>query len=425
MTSSEKSTWRGVLGRIWDAGFSFTAYSAAGSVLNGISGLVVLRFVDPIAMGWWNASQLMRVPFDLLRAGILSGMNREYPFLIGAGKPDEAKKVLETGLAHTLATVVASQLGLGAVLLFVEDRNPMLLLGLITTGVTWGLGAYGQYVRSALRTSRHFTILGRVGLTVAVVDTCLVALVWRFGFAGLVVRALVSATATAVLLFRQRPTAVRPRMDWAVLAQLFRFGRHPYLTGFVLLLGAQAERLMLLSVPDGLNLLGLFTPALAAASLLQIVPGSLQSFFYPKIIEEYGRNGDVRLLRAATLALIKKTFVIMIFVSAVTALGFAVLVDGLFPRYQAGQPATLIVCASGPFLACRMASTYFAALHRWPEYYAYTIIQCVLPFGLIAIALGFLAPLPAVALGSGLALAAAGATLVALMVHHGKKNQLA
>ncbi|MBL9188096.1 MAG: hypothetical protein JNK23_11490 [Opitutaceae bacterium] len=382
----------------------------------------MLRFLEPIAMGWWNASQLLRVPLDLLRAGILSGMNREYPHLVGAGRTEEARQVLETGLAYTLAIIAVSQLVLGGMLLAAGRENPMLVWGLVTTTLVWALGVYAHYVRSMLRTSRQFMLVGRVGVIVAILDAALVVLVWRFGFAGLAARAMISATATFVLFYRQRDAATRPRMDWAVLRRLFAFGRHHYLTGFGLLLGAQAERLMLLSVSGGVEWLGLYTPALAAATLLQVVPGSMQGFHYPKIMEEFGRNGDERLLLKATMTLIRRTFFAMILVSAAMAMGFVLLVELFLPRYVGGLPAALITCAAGPFLAARVGVTYFSALRRWPEYYFYTGLQCGLPFGLIWLALRWLPPLPAVALGGGLAIAVSGVALVALVVMHGRKR---
>lgn len=381
----------------------------------------MLRFVEPIAMGWWNASQLLRVPFDLLRGGILSGMNREYPFLVGAGRADEARRVLETGLAFTLLSMLASQIVLGVVLLFLGRETPMLFWGVASTGVVWALGAYSQYVRSTLRTSRHFATAGRIALLVALVDTALVALVWRYGFAGLVWRAVLSALAAVVVCFRFQHGGVRPQLSREVLAQLFRFGRHSYVAGFVLLLGAQAERVMLLRERNGVELLGLFAPALAAASLLQVVQGSLQGFHYPRLMEEHGRHRDQRRLRAATLGVVRRVFLVLIPVSAAAAAGLVMLVEVVFPRYAVGLPAALIVCAAGPFSAFRCGSIYFAALHRWPEYYAYVGLQCALPFALIWAAWAVLPPLQAAALGGSAALAIAGAALVLLIVIHSRK----
>lgn len=412
--------WRS---RIGGAGIPFAACSAVASLLNAASGLVILRFVEPVAMGWWNASQMLRVPFDVLRGGILSGMNREYPFLVGAGQADEARRVLETGLAYTLLSMVASQLVLAVVLLVVGRETPMLFWGLAGTGVVWGLGAYSQYVRSTLRTSRQFATAGWLMLLVAVVDTALVALVWRFGFAGLVWRAVVSGLVAAAVSLRFQRAGVRPRLSGAVLTRLFRFGRHSYVTGFLLLVGAQAERLMLLGEQGGVELLGLFAPALAASSLLQSVQGSLQGFHYPRLMEAHGRQADQARLRSATLGVVRRVFLVMVPVSAATAVGLALLVDLVFPRYLAGLPAALVVCAAGPCWAFRCGSIYFAALHRWPEYYAYTLIQCALPFALIWSARTVLLPLPAAALGGSAALAVAGAALVLLIVQHSPKSR--
>lgn len=403
-------------------GATFGAYSFLSNVLTGASGIIVIRFLDPLSLGWWNSSQLLRVPLDVLRGGILSGMSREYPQLIGAGDTDEARRVLESGFAYTLATIVISQIVLAVVLLVVGREQHMLLLGLAASGIAWAIGSFSQHTRAMLRTSNQFLVMGKVGLIVAAVDMATVVLVWRFGYIGLLARSLISVTLTAILFRSLQPVKVRARFHWPVLRRLFIFGRHTFVTGFILLLGTNAERVLLLTLPDGVRLLGLYTPALLAMSLLQLVPGNLQSFHYPKIIQEFGRNQDTRILKNATVRLIGRTALFMLVMSIGVALAIVVLVRMFLPLYREGLTAAIIVCASGPFLASRMATTYFVALHRWPEYYVFTVLQCALPYVAIYVALSFLSPLAAAATGSVAAMAISGVTFVALLLSHSRRT---
>ena len=418
-----KAVWRHGLQRLRTGGTRYAANSLICHLLNGVSGVMIMRWLEPVALGWWNVSQMLRIPLDVLRAGILSGMNREYPLLMGSNEKEKARKVLETGLAHTLATVVVSQMMLGAVLFYVGRDQHLLFCGLLTNGLVWSVGYYSQYVRSSLRTSHNFRLISQIDLGIAAVDSVAVLLVWRFGYYGLIGRALLSSVLFAGSFYHFRPAKVRPRWNGAALARMYRFGRHTYLTGYMLLVGSYSERLVLLTLNDGVRLLGLYTPAIACASIMQIIPGSIQNYYYPQIMEAYGREHDDVKLLAMILTQIKRATLMMLGVSAASTVGIWLLIKFVLPGYESSRLAATLVCIAGPFYPLRMCASYYAALHHWREYYAFTTLQTILPFLIMWSLLPLLPPLIAVAVGYVISVAASGVVLLWFTLNHASRTK--
>jgi O-antigen/teichoic acid export membrane protein len=417
-----KAAFVSILERLRGGGGSYALSLVQCHLLNGISGLLAARWLDPLMLGWWGTSQLLRMALDPLRLGIVSGINREYPFLIGANKPEEAHRVLETGLFHTIVTLVISQIFIGVAVIRFKDSSPYLVLGVLVSGAVWSFEYYTLFVRSMMRTPEYFKLMGRVQLGITALDAAAVVLVYRFGYYGLVGRALLTALVTAIIFYLYQPIRVKARWHWASFKDIFKFGRHPYITGYLLLVGQQAERVMLLRFPEGINLVGLYTPAVICISFLQVVPNAIQSYFYPQIVESYGRERDPGKLASVLFSKIKSTAIFMLFLSIAAAIGIAALVFAFLPKYLPGLNAALIVCAAGPFYTLRFCTIYYASLHLWTTYYLYTALQTILPFAAIWLLMHWLPPLQAVAAGFVAGVVVSGSFLLISTVLNSKRK---
>jgi hypothetical protein len=404
-------------------GTNYALLQVASHLLGGISGLLAVRWLDPIEMGWWNTSQLIKVPLDATRLGVLSGLNREYPHLMGADQPEAAQRVLEVGLAHTLGTLALIQVILVVWLLSCPPLDTMLLLGIVAASSVWSLGYYGQFVRSMLRTPVLFGISGKIELAVAVIDAVAVVLVYKYGYSGLLARAVCTSMLTLVLLCIVQPVRVRPRWHSGVLYTMLRFGGRTYIANILVQLGQQADRLFFLASADGIKQLGLYTPSLICASYLQVVPGAIHSYFYPQAVESYGRNKNHRELAEALLQRIKQACLLMAIVSVGSAICIVLMIQWFLPGYSEGRTAALLVCLAGPFYPLRMWLSYHHALQRWVEYYVYTGLQIILPFAAMWILTRWLPLDIGVALGYVVSIALAGLVLTWQTLQHARREK--
>jgi len=395
----------------------FAAMMGAAQGLNGLSTLLVFRWLDPIAMGYWSAAQLVTLPLDALKMGILSGLAREYPYLIGRGERDRAHRLLEAALAHSLLMCGLGLLAVGGLALLSPDSGSARAAA-ITTALVWALGYYAQFVRSTFRSSAAFTRLGGIELGIALMGVVTLVLVEWIGFQGLLLRALLLAAIASGTFFAFRPVRALPRIYWVAIREMFQFGRHTYITGYMLLVGQQAERMALLTFAGGVEAVGLYSPVLGIWSLLQVIPSVLHASSYPQFIEGYGKDHDASRLLKGLLGQIRKTAFVMVFVSAFAGLAGWVLVAFLLPKYSAAGVPIIVACCAGPFLPMRMLATYYLALKSWPNYYLFTALQAVLPYMFIAGLLMVMPPLIAAAAGVAIAVAISSVVMLVLTLRH-------
>jgi O-antigen/teichoic acid export membrane protein len=199
---------------------------------------------------------------------------------------------------------------------------------------------------------------------------------------------------------------------------MFQFGRHTYITGYILLVGQQAERMALLTLAGGVEAVGLYSPVLGIWSLLQVIPNVLHASSYPQFIESYGKDHDAPRLLKGLLGQIRTTVFVMVFVSALAGLVGWAIVAFLLPKYSAAGLPVIIACFAGPFLPMRMLATYYSALKSWPSYYLFTVLQAVLPYVFITGLLMVMPPLIAAAAGVASAVAISSVFMLIVTLRH-------
>ena len=395
----------------------FAAMMGAAQGLNGLSTLLVFRLLDPMAMGYWSAAQLVTLPLDALKMGILSGLAREYPYLLGRGERERARRLVEAALAHSLLMCGLGLLAVGGLALL-SSEGGVARAAAITTALVWSLGYYAQFVRSTMRSSTAFTRLGGIEVGISLMGVVTLVLVEWLGFQGLLLRALLLAVVASGAFFAFRPVRARPVVHWVAICEMFRFGRHTYVTGYMLLVGQQAERIALLTFAGGIEAVGLYSPVLGIWSLLQVMPSVLHASSYPQFIAGYGKDHDASRLLKGLLGQIRKTAFVMVFISAFAGLAGWVIVAFLLPKYSAAGVPIIVACCAGPFLPMRMLATYYLALKSWPNYYLFTALQAVLPYVFITGLLMVMPPLIAAAAGVAIAVAISSVVMLVLTLRH-------
>ena len=385
--------------------------------LNGLSELLVFRWLDPISMGYWSAAQMAALPLEALKLGILSGLARHYPYLIGSGEPARAHRLVEAALAHSLFMCGLGLLAAGGFALVAPESGPA-RYAVITVALVWALGYYAQFVRSTLRSSASFVRLGCIELGLAVLGVFTLSFVFFLGFQGLLLRALLLAALASAIFFTFRSVRARPAADWGAIREMFQFGRHTYVTGYILLIGKQAERTMLLAFAGGIEAVGYYSPVLGVWSLLQVVPSLLHASSYPQFLENYGKDHDVRRLLKGLLGQIRKTAFAMLLMSTMVGVAGWSVVTFALPTYSAAALPICIVCLAGPFLPMRMLATYYLARKSWPKYYLFTALEAILPYVFIPGFLGVMSPLDAVATGVASATALSSVFLLIATIRH-------
>src|ERR1700684_4330028 len=106
--SSLRKKWRS---KEHHAPVFFTASSIWLSVVQLISGVIIVRYVDPHEMGLYTSVSLALTYAFFVLAGVQNGLSRELPYFLGADQEGMARRLAGTTLFYTMGGSVLSLVG--------------------------------------------------------------------------------------------------------------------------------------------------------------------------------------------------------------------------------------------------------------------------------------------------------------------------
>ncbi len=354
------------------------------TVLRLVGGVLLAKLLAKQELGAINAVALILVYGAFLQGGVVQGINRELPYLLGKGDRKRAKDLAASAFAWVLLCGMVGALVAGGIAVY------EMVAGDWRFAKAWGVHAVlllllfpRRYLEATFRTGAEFVRLGIVRLIAAVTGFVLLALVWWIGFDGQCLRLVLTAAVPCVLLMIWRPFPVRPSLRREPFWRLIRVGAPLYAVGY---LGAAWSGLApLLVVRElGTEMLAVFYIATLTRTAGMSVIQAVCQVVYPRMSHMYGRTGDAR---AALRWVWKPTLALAavgVPVAAVSWLLLGPLVRWILPRFAAGIPAA------------RWALVILYLRTFMPPVYIYSVLRKQVTYGLtILFGAGvFLAVLP-------------------------------
>ena len=258
------------------------------TLISFIASILIARWTLPYDMGVWNAALLVTVYTPVLQGGVLNGLNRQLPYLIGTGDEAKAIKVAAAAYAWSLfLTVVSTIATVGIVFFLWYKGRGQLCYTTMAIGTNVACSWTTFYFTFTYRTHSQFGRLARNTILTAVVGVTLTALVWYFRYNGILLRAsLLSLFGVAVLYFR-RPIPVRPQWNGSLIVHLARVGIPIWFVGQLGDFFTSFDRLVLVRSPQ---LLGYFTIAIQVAAFARLIPIAFSIVLYPQMAHRYGQT---------------------------------------------------------------------------------------------------------------------------------------
>lgn len=278
--------------------FRFTiALKSVGKVIGGniatnlitmVTSILIASWVGPYDMGIWNTALLATLYSPTLQLGVFNGLNRELPYLIGAGEKERALHMAETAYAWSwLLTGASALFGALVALWFWTKGQPVWCFTSIAVTVLVFCSWPTLYFTTTYRTHAEFGRLAKNTVAVALTGVVLVLLVWRFHYDGLILRAsLLGILGVAALYFR-RPMPVKPHWGTSQLVQLAKVGIPIWLVGQLGVFFMSLDRLMLIK---STQVLGYFTIAIQVGTFVRLIPGAFSVVLYPQMAHRYGES---------------------------------------------------------------------------------------------------------------------------------------
>ena len=242
----------------------------AANLISMVTSILIVRWIVPHEMGLWNAALLVTIYSPALQLGVFNGLNRELPYLIGAGDKDRALQMAQAAYAWSYVLMGVSTLsGALVAVWFWMKGQPVWCFTSLAVAVLVVCSWPTNYLTTTYRTNSEFGRLAKNTVVVALAGAALVMLVWRFHFNGLLVRAASVGILGVAALYYRRPLPVRPRWETRQLIQLARVGLPIWLAGMLSLFFMSMDRLILVR---STQVLGYFTIAIQMGAFVRLIP---------------------------------------------------------------------------------------------------------------------------------------------------------
>jgi len=311
--------------------------NASASLISLVASFLVARWTRPYDMGVWNVALLVAVYAPILQLGVFNGLNRELPYLIGAGRKEQATAMAQTAYYWALILVGISLVASWIVAISfylkgqVKISHTILALGVVVS-TSWA----SFYYTTTYRTHSEFGRLAKNTTLVAIIGVPLAFLVFQWGYSGLLFRAAALAVLGVLALYLYRPMPVRPSWNKTSFFQMAKVGVPIWLVGQLGAFFISLDRLLLAHTPE---LLGFFTIAIQVGMFVRNIPIAFTLVLYPQMAHKYGETHNATEIwhiakNGAILAVILGTFA--------GILGYLVLpkfVELFLPNYLPGVPA--------------------------------------------------------------------------------------
>lgn len=325
---------------------SFSSFISNGLTI--ISGLLVARWILPEVLGQFSSYTIFSSYIILAQIGIPIALGRELPLHIGRGNIKDAEQYAKVSQYFAIVlSMIAILIATLLALYYGFTGNKEAAAGALVIGVLVFDGFYvTQYLKVLYRGTRDFNKLSIIGLITAFVSFISIYFVYKYGFYGLCLRALLSVLVGFLLTYYWRPTRVKPQFEKQAFFHLLKLGFPMYVVTNVYSLWPTLQKTVILLLGGPISL-GYYTLAIVVQSGLNTVSGSIGSVTYATMASQWGQGKNVEQLFRLAL---KPVIIGALLFVVVIPLGWILLpyfVDKLIPNYADGILAAQWMMVAG------------------------------------------------------------------------------
>jgi O-antigen/teichoic acid export membrane protein len=336
----------------------------------------VFRWVDPASMGVWHTLLLASSYLMVARLGVVNGMGRELPFALGRGDLDGARRIAATSLSYSVVCSVVVGLSFLVPLLVLRPSEPTWRLALPTIAVVSAANLYLAFLQATFRSDSDFAHLARVYWLQAAISLLLPVLVYTLGFPGLCLHSALQAVVVTAFAHAIRPLRVPARFEPQVARQLLATGMPLFLAGYLQVLAAGFDRVILLH-RGGVAAVGYYAPAVAVLAALGIVPGAVATYVYPRMSYALGHGRSEGSLGRMALSAAAVSVLAGLPVAAAGWLVAPSVIERFFPQYVASIGAVRWSLVSGLVWSLSPATMVLGSLKAWRSLAFYVCLLLV------------------------------------------------
>ena len=348
----------------------FISMTVGVKVAAALSNFVILAWLRPELIGIWQILAVVQAYASVLGLGIVSAMNRELPFYLGRGDQEQAERIAGTAYSHSILISILGLFIFGVYYCLSPSIDEKWTKAACAASLIWCFSNYRSYLEGTFRTGAQFGNLSRCQLVETAFGLATLPLVYSFGFDGFLVRNLLVASLGIGLLHILRPIKVKPCVNLESLQKLVTAGVPLFINAYLLSLANGVDRILLAG--KGVDQVGLFAPVEAILLTMSTLPQAITSFYYPKMVFEFGKTGDIAKAKKAANLLTLVSVASSLIVAAICGLFVSVLIDRFLPQYSSIKSAAFIALVTGVLTAAHSSKILFYVLKDWTRLAVYT-----------------------------------------------------
>jgi O-antigen/teichoic acid export membrane protein len=370
-----------------------------------LGGFIVIRWIGPDELGLWQSLMIVATYAPVLQLGTTNGLNRDLPYMYGAGRLEEGLDMVASAQAYTRLCTIGSIIITSLIIMvfiLAGNHNYNLLMGIAGVGMVIAFRFYENFLAVTYRANRSFKILSYAYFIHFFIIMASLPVVYFARYKGLVIYQVFSSLSVMVIMYIIRPVRVRPVLHWNSLKELIKTGLPIYIISYLQQVSKSFGKIILLYA-GGTVAVGLFSPALAIHTAMIMLPRILSQYFYPKMSFSYGKYNNKQLLWSWVW---KISFFIIAGSAIMIIPGWLLmpwLVEKFFPKYTDGILAAQLSLLSGAFAGAFVSSNVLGSVKDYKSWGIITGIKLLLNFLLPFAFIKIMNPLNGVATGLVLA----------------------
>lgn len=360
-------------------GVNYSIASSAKSFAMMLVGILIMRWLEPKELGMWNAISIFQAYVPFFQLGIQSGLNRDLPILLGKNEEDRAYfLVANAKYISYIISLFFILLGfvISIVLLFLE-KELSLIAGILTISIMAASSSIQLHLIATFRSAKAFDKLTRIFIVDTLLILGLTIFIYLFHYYGILIYNVIQYIVSSVLFMYYAPYKhIKPVLCKKTFFYLTTQG--------IALMSFNQIRSFAQSIPRwmilffaGVSKLGLFSPAMAINSLMNMFPVQIAQFLHPQLGYKYGQTGNAKDL----WPYVKKIVILFPLIALPMCIGiwfFAPwLLDNFFPKYRESMWAMRIMAVGFVFSGAFTTHGILYTLKAYKPAYFFSAVELI------------------------------------------------
>jgi len=344
--------------------FSTARYLA--EALFVVRGFVLARILGPAVFGIWTQMKLVLLFIQYSHLGSHDAMVREVPYLVGAGKYEEATNVQQTVIGFNLFSSAFTAVAFIFILFLFRERwssnTHILWLGF---ACIFFISQIYWFFHLKLQAEKDFGLLSKMLLGFALLSTVAGILsAYYFGLGGFLLALGPSYLLMVCYVVASHSPIPKPSWNPRLLRKLIGTGYPIMFSGALLILLWNVDKLAVWLLMTNREL-GIYAIISYIANTIMLLPGVVAAVLYPRVMEIYGNNEDPSQLERY---LTQPTLILSYLGCPLLGVFFLALhlpIRWLLPEYAlAILPGQILILAFFFMIIARMPATILISLNR-------------------------------------------------------------